>query len=363
MKITNLAHRNLCNICTNLSAGLNKLPGYECRSVSLSPPPYDFDVDILLKGNEDFSVKLIQESDLLHLNSWYFSDHEFVSKLFFYAPNEISKILLKYKNILLRYYINGNVLKEKKIILHYHGGDLRRKMSVKDKVFINKQGLKVLVTVPDLLPHLKNSQWLPIPVPTSDELYSPPRKRDDDVIKIVHSPTGREEKKTEVLIKSVEKLRQKYDVELILIENMSYRDCLRLKKEAHIAFDNIEFGSYAGCSVEAMCHEQPTLVYLNNVSQVQINKISEAIDIDPPFINIGDRRQPSVDYLNKVIEGKVKNIITKEDYRSVYENLELLIVDSSLRKELGKRGREWVKKVHDTKQVVEKLINIYGEIM
>jgi glycosyltransferase involved in cell wall biosynthesis len=256
-------------------------------------------------------------------------------------------------------YINKKLLHRKKVILQYHGGDLRRVMSDSDKEFINKSGLKALVSVPDLIPQLKNTAWLPIPVPTHDDLYKPPVKRDDNVIKVVHSPTDRESKKTAVLVKAVETLRQKYDVDLMLIENMPYKECLRIKKEAHIAFDNIEFGSYAGCSIEAMCHEQPTLVYLNDVTLQQINIASEEIGIEAPFVNVGDKKQPSVAYLNKVIEGKACNTITKEDYKSVYENLERLIIDSSLRKELGKRGRKWVVQVHDMRAVVKRLIDIY----
>ena len=108
-----------------------------------------------------------------------------------------------------------------------------------------------------------------------------------------------------------------------------------------------------------MCHEQPALVYLNDVSLQQINEVSEEAGIDSPFVRVGDENQPSIEYLNKVIEGKAGNIITEDDYRSVYDNLEKLIVDSNLRKELGQRGRKWVSRIHDQKVVVKKLIDIY----
>jgi len=363
MKILNLAPSNLCNISTNLSHGVNKFSAHTCRSVTLTPPPFGFDYDILLKGNERLVMQLIRECDLLHLNSWYFVNQQLASKVLEYVPSSIIGRLTKFNDKILwhyyRNYVNKHLIKKKMIVLQYHGGDLRRIMSEADEKYIDKHGFKVLVSVPDLIPQLKNARWLPISVPSDDELYKPSPKRDDYVIKIVHSPTEREAKKTIVLIKAVEALKLKYDVKLMLIENMPYKECLKLKKEAHIAFDNIEFGSYAGCSIEAMCHEQPTLVYLNDVSQQQINKVSEEIGIEPPFVNVGDRRQPSIEYLNRVIEGKARNIITEEDFRSVYDNLERLIVDSNLRKELGKRGRKWVSRVHDIKVVVKKLIDTY----
>lgn len=378
MKILNIAPSNLCNIGTNLSYGITKFTAHTCRSVTLAPPHFGFDFDILLKDNEKLVMQLINESNVLHLNSWYFVSQKKVSEILgsvslsivnklmrFYEKCGINRLSPKApasERVWWHYYvnyINKRMVQRKKVVLHYHGGDLRRAMPKTEKEFINTQAFTVLVSVPDLISQLKNAQWLPIPVPTNEELYRPLPKRDAGVIKIVHSPTEREAKKTAVLIKAVDALKRKYDVQLILIENMPYKECLKLKKEAHIAFDNIEFGSYAGCSIEAMCHEQPALVYLNDISLQQINKVSEEIGIEPPFVNVGDRKQPSIEYLNKVIEGKAHNIITREDYRSVYANLERLIVDTNLRKEIGKRGREWVHRVHDTKVVVKKLVDIY----
>jgi len=381
MKILNMAPSNLCNISTNLSHGINEYTVHTCRSVTLTPPPCEFDTDILWRANDALVAQLISECDVLHLNAWYFVDQELKLKILNNAPRfvihglarlydkydfaEVSSAIPTISAIWWRYYmhsLNKHTIGKKKVVLQYHGGDLRRLMSKADKNFINKHGFKVLVSVPDLLPQLKNTQWLPIPVPTDEELFKPLTKRDDKIIKIVHTPTEREAKKTSVLIDVVDALKRKYDVELIIIENTPYKECLKLKREAHISFDNIEFGSYAGCSIEAMCHEQPTLVYLNSVSQQQIHKVSEEIGIEPPFVNVGDPKQPSIEYLNRVIEGKARNIVTEKDFKSVYENLERLIVDSTLRKELGKRGRQWARRVHDVKVVVKKLIDIYESL-
>jgi glycosyltransferase involved in cell wall biosynthesis len=378
MNIVNLAPSNLCNISTNLSAGINKFSSHSCRSIAMTPPAYGFDRDIIARDNEQLIMQLINESNLLHLNSWYFLSQKFSSTVFDSTPLPILNKLIRYydkhrlsqgssrapasESLWWHFYMNytnKRLLHKKKVVLHYHGGDLRRKMSEGNKELIDKHGFSVLVDVPDLTCQLKNAQWLPISVPTEEELYKPLPKRDDSVIKVVHSPTSRELKKTVVLQKAIEALRQKYDIELMLIENMPYDKCMTLKKTAHIAFDNIEFGSYAGCSIEAMCHEQPTLVYLNDVSREQISEVSEEVGIEPPFVNVGDEKQPSIEYLNRVVEGKARNIITKEDYESVYENLERLIVDSDLRRELGERGRNWVRRVHNVKVVVKKLIDVY----
>lgn len=386
MNILNLSLSNLSNICTNLSNGINKYTRHNCKSICMrGVVPYNCDIDMLWPGNEKLVKRRIDESDVLHLNGWYFtgwnkqypitlSSHVPLPLMrtadLFYKKTVLGDILLKkWPNInsvmWWSYYMSHlktSQMRGKKVLLQYHGGDLRRVMSEENKNFINKRKLKVVVTIPDLLPQLNDTEWLPIPFPIDDEIYKPPSKRDDSVIKIVHSPTEREAKKTDVLIRAVNALKQKYDVELMLIENTPYAECLRMKKEAHISFDNIEFGSYAACSIEALCYEQPSLVYLNDVSLEEIGKVSNEIGIESPFINVGGPKQPSIEHLNKVVVGKARNIISEDDYNSVYSNLKLLIEDDSLRKDIGKRGRRWVSKVHEQKVVTEKLIKIYESL-
>jgi glycosyltransferase involved in cell wall biosynthesis len=385
MNILNLSSSNLCNICTNLSDGINKYTEHDCRSVSMKPVvPYNCDIDILWRDNKELVDHLLDDCDILHLNSWYFRGYkrDHPVNIFRFIPFPFMSVFntfykkLNYNRKLLQglpaiedvwwywymQYINKSKVKDKKVLLHYHGGDLRRVMSESNKRFIKKHRLKAVTSIPDLLPYLDNSEWLPIPVPTANELYRPPSKRDDSIIKIVHTPSEREVKKTCVFIKAVDALKQKYDIELMLIENLPYKECLKLKREAHISFDNIEFGSYAGCSIEAFCHEQPSLVYLNEVSLEQINIVSNEIGIEAPFINVGGPKQPSVEFLNKVATGQAQNVVTEEDYQSVYTNLKQLIDDDSLRKEIGKRGRRWVRKVHDEEVVAEKIVKIYESL-
>jgi glycosyltransferase involved in cell wall biosynthesis len=345
--------------------------------------PYQCDIDILYNENNKGLIKqLIDDCDIFHLNSWYFIGQKEFRTLGIFKVIPLSKIHLIENNYKLlnqifqsklpqlenlrwkwyMSYINKLKIQNKKVLLHYHGGDLRRVMSKDNKKFINKHKLQSVVSIPDLLPQLDNTEWLPIPVPTESDLFTPSQNRNDDIIKVVHTPTQRDAKKTDVIIKAVDLLKKKYDVELMLIENIPYEECLKLKKEAHISFDNIEYGSYAGCSIEALCHEQPTLVYLNNTSMEEIEKESQKIGIKSPFINVGGPNQPNIEFLNKVVIGKAKNIITKVDYQSVYNNLERLLADDSLRREIGKRGRKWVCKVHDEKIVSEKLVKKYESL-
>lgn len=366
MNILNISFNNICGIGTTLSKSINRYTTHQCRAVSITPDPFGNDMDIIITNNHHQMDDLINESDLLHLSSWYFKGctlhHPMV--IFKNTPlslmKTIDKIYKKNENFWFHWYMTHiNKIKKKNTLLHYHGSDVRIEMSQKNIKHIRKNKFKILVSIPDILPYFDNAEWLPIPVPTDDDMLKPKSKKDDSIIKIVHSPTNRAGKKTDALIRAVDLLKKEFDVELMLLEKVPYKKCLELKKEAHISFDNIGYGSYAGSSIEAMCFEQPSLVYLNKVT---LNEISKASDLECPLINVGGENQPNTQHLNKIMKGKANNIITAEDVSSIYLRLHELIEDDALRKEIGKKGRKWVKTVHDEKVVVEKLINIYESI-
>jgi glycosyltransferase involved in cell wall biosynthesis len=383
MNALNLSYNNICGICTTLSNGLNKYSKHQCRCISITPDPYDNEIDIIIKNDQKKMQEYVNTSEILHLNSWYFSGFtihhpmlifklmplsfvNYIDRLSnFHKIPIFSKFFTNSENIWWHWYmayVNKHKINGKKILLHYHGSDVRIDMSEVDLNFIKKNNLKTIVSIPDIIPYFENAEWLPIPVPTNDELLKPKSKRDDTVIKIVHCPTNREAKKTEALIRAVDLLKKKFDVELLLLENIPYKHCLELKREAHISFDNIQYGSYAGCSIEAMCHEQPSLVYLGQVTLKEIDKVSKKINIECPLINVGDTKQPGIEYLNKVMNGRARNIITTEDIQSIYLKLRELVENDTLRKEIGKKGRKWASMVHDEKVVVEKLTNIYESL-
>lgn len=380
MNILNLSVNNICGICTTLSKSINKYTKHQCQCVSTELDRYGIEMDIVIRDNQELMEKLIDNSEVIHLNSWYFKGFTirhpmvilpspimmFIEKLSNnMSQKKIPMFAKKFSNIeniwwyWYMAYINKHKINGKKILLHYHGSDVRINMSEANLKFIKKNKLKTIVSVPDILPYIDNAEWLPIPVPTDEKLLKPKSKRDDSIIKIVHCPTNAEAKKTEALIRAVDLLKEKFDVELMLLENIPYKKCLELKREAHISFDNIQYGSYAGCSIEAMCHEQPSLVYLNKFVLGEIKKVSEKIKMECPLINVGGENQPSIEYLNKVIRGRARNIITTEDIQTIYSKLYELIENDTLRKEIGSKGRKWVSRVHDEKVVVEKLINTY----
>lgn len=88
------------------------------------------------------------------------------------------------------------------------------------------------------------SRYLPIPVPVADYRAAARGRARGDVLRIAHSPTKRAIKGTTVLIDAVEWLREAEGVraDVVLIEDMSHGDALRLKASCDVTFDSFWLG-------------------------------------------------------------------------------------------------------------------------
>ncbi|NKQ38611.1 MAG: glycosyltransferase [Methanosarcinales archaeon] len=229
-----------------------------------------------------------------------------------------------FRNSLLPYNIDLPILKllGKKIIMHYHGSDIRGKS---EGVMVKKFADIVFVSTPDLLKYVPNSTWIPNLIDL-DELNYIGIENDVDTIKIIHAPTNRLKKGTEYVIKAIEKLKKEgYKINLILLENIPNNKVIDYYRKADIVIDQLLIGWYGVFSIECMALGKPVCVY-----------IQEDLESYMPS--------------NPVMNTSPKNII---------ENLKILIEDAKLRKELGEKGRKYVEEVHDSKKIAKQLIELY----
>ncbi len=337
VRIVNLANSNLCNIGTNLAAAL-RAQGHESRSIVLSPVPvYQTDEDLQWSNDPAMAYRLVEESEVLHLNS--------------FLPG--GTLMLTRPPIDLHRLMRG-----KRVILQYHGGDARRVMPSVFAERVRRAGISVFVTVPDLLDPLSHASWLPIPVPTDDPDLRPVRPPTHP-FRVCHAPTMREIKKTDAFLRAMADLQKKYDVEPVLIEGKPYREALRIKRTCHVNFDNIGYGSYALASIESMLMEQPSMVWLNERCRSEVERISTEVGIEAPFVHVGDPHQPGWPQLNRIVEGRATPTYTDEDVASIRRAVERLLLDDGLRHELGRRSRAWASAVHDTRPVAERATKGY----
>lgn len=122
----------------------------------------------------------------------------------------------------------------------------------------------------------------------------------DKKIKIVHAPTNREAKGSDIILKSLEYLKNKYkNIEIDIIENTPYVEALKKYKEAHIVIDQILIGWYGGLGVEVMKMGKPLAVFIRK-EDLKFIPPQMANDLEKTVININPFN--IIDELSKYIE-------------------------------------------------------------
>jgi hypothetical protein len=204
-------------------AAAEKHGGLVIRSASKAKYEYlRFPMDIYWDRKSEKTIKeLAEQADLIHLNNSH----------------------VAYRRFHLR----------KPALLHHHGSMFRSNPQGMFAVAKHHRFLQA-VSTPDLLqPDPKLLHWLPTAYPV-DELraYGEANRREPDGrIRIVHAPTNRLLKHTDLFIRTVRELiLEGLPIDLIVVENKTWAECLAEKAKADIVFDQLAYG-YGCNSVEA----------------------------------------------------------------------------------------------------------------
>jgi glycosyltransferase involved in cell wall biosynthesis len=210
----------------------------------------------------------------------------------------------------------------KKIVCFYHGTDLRN---------------RGILPAIDQLTHLRlTSEWDLLELdPRLEYLYLPidmsrlPSRtaKTRQHIRICHAARNIY-KGTKHLVRVIQELQKKFDIELILLRNVPYKEALKAKSECDIFVDQLtnEGGwGYGMSSVEALAMGMPVVT---NIPSQMLGKL-----VDPPFV-----------------------LATCETLADV---LASLIQDRERLEEIGKKGQQWVAEWHDIERVGDSLYGYY----
>ncbi len=148
---------------------------------------------------------------------------------------------------------------------------------------------------------------------------------------IVHSPTSRVGKGTKYVLAAINQLKEKYNFEFRLIENMSREQAFESVKECDIFIDQLLTGTYGMASCEAMSMGKPVICYI--MKSVFENGLPEACP---------------------VINANIDNLV---------QQIEMLIVNSELRIEVGKKSRAYAENYLDVNVQALKLVKMYRGIL
>jgi glycosyltransferase involved in cell wall biosynthesis len=213
--------------------------------------------------------------------------------------------------------------RNKKIVCCYYGSDLRTRGIFKELDEISDLNLTVEFDHLALHPKI-NYIYFPF-----DEKNFKISEKNNQKIKIIHSPTNREYKGTDKILKVISEVENSRNIEFILLENIEREKVLKIKSECDIAIDQVggEFGGtgYGKNSIENLSMGVPTVTEFSG------------------------------DYLNFIKE----NPFIHSDINSLKENLVKLIDNKSLRSELSVKGRKWVEDYHSYSSVNKMLMSYY----
>jgi len=215
----------------------------------------------------------------------------------------------------------------KKIVCCYYGSDLRIRGLIKEMDQISDLNL---TSEYDHLALKKDLNYLFYPYDTSE---LPTRKeKNNNTIKIVHSPTNRKYKGTELIVSVIDKIKKERKIEFLLLENIDRTKLLEIKSECDISIDQVggTMGGtgYGKAGLETLAMEIPTITNMTK------------------------------DYADWLPENP---FIVANNFNELYKSLIELIDNESYRIENGKKGIAWVEKYHSFKSVNENLMKLYQE--
>ncbi len=214
----------------------------------------------------------------------------------------------------------------KKIVCAYYGSDLRSRGLIKKMNEISDLNITSeydhLVLKPDL-----NYLFYPY-----DPSELPKRKIiDDGKVRIVHSPTNRKFKGTDLIISVINKIKKEKKIEFLLLENLPRQEVLELKSTCDICIDQVggTMGGtgYGKAGLETLAMSIPTVTNMTDDYAAWLP--------ENPFVVANDADQ-------------------------LYKKLNELIESNDLRNEFGKKGKVWVEKYHGFKSVDMRLKELYN---
>jgi len=213
----------------------------------------------------------------------------------------------------------------KKIVCCYYGSDLRIRGVIKEMDEISDLNL---TSEFDHLSLKQDLEYIFYPYDASEV----PQKQsiDDNVIRIVHSPTNRKFKGTDLILAVIEKIKQERKIEFLLLENLERKEVLKIKSMSDISIDQVggTMGGtgYGKAGLETLAMGIPTIT---NMTEEYEKWLPEN-----PFVVANNADQ-------------------------LYKKLIALIDSKNLRKEFAERGKNWLKKYHGYESVNVRLKDLY----
>lgn len=200
----------------------------------------------------------------------------------------------------------------------------------RDAAYVARYADRLYALTPDLL-HFLPPHAAYLPTASFDPREWQPvinAKAAHEPLTILHAPSHRGVKGTSYVIAAVERLKlEGFNVELLLIENMSHAEARAAYARADLLVDQLLAGWHGVLAVELMALGKPVVCYLRDED---LEYLPAEMRADLPIINA----TPA----------------------SVYDVLKLWVTERRAElPEVGRRGRAYVERWHDPRQIAARL--------
>jgi glycosyltransferase involved in cell wall biosynthesis len=222
LKALAIGNADPAGVVARFQIAADKLGELKIRSVHRTQAYFDFPADIAwTRKNEREISRLIEASDVVHLNNSYRAAMYFRIR--------------------------------KPMLLHHHGSLFRNNTRTMLQTAKARRMTQAVSTIDLTRADPEVLHWLPTAYDIRElqRVAKLSRRKPDGRVRIVHAPTNRALKHTNLLIAVVNELQAEgLPVDLELVEGVTNAECLRAKAQADIVFDQLMFG-YGCNAVEA----------------------------------------------------------------------------------------------------------------
>lgn len=270
----------------------------------------------------------------------------------FYAMFHYDYFHFHFGYSLLPFNFDLRILKKlnKKFVMEYHGSDIRFKLSndrgegfqeyqIPEKAnLIEQKNIARVFKYSDII-ILHDSELYKYLIGYNHKVVYVPLRVDLSKTKpmypninvkrpiIVHAPTNIETKGSQYVFDAIERLKNKYNFEFVLVQNKTQEEALAIYQTADIIVDQLRVGTYGVFAVEAMAMGKPVISYVTD-------NIKKEFPEELP-----------------IVSASIYNI---------QEQLEVLLNSGELRNKLGKAGRKYAETYHDYQYCDRLLSEIYA---
>lgn len=327
------APRDFAGCVMNLAEATNRHTAFAARVASFTRHQFGYPGDLLMPppGLDDSGWRrLLEEADVIHVvDETFFTDEAGP------LPRDFYEGLAELRQWILE--------KDSPRVYTHLGGYARK---FRDDADYRRQVLACEARIalsPDLAFDWFDGDYVPIAIDTSRFDYAWADGR-----RIVHSPSKRRRKGTDIFLEAMSGI----DAEIDLIEGVDHAECMARMRNSTLFFDQAGneqpeklgvdhvIGWYGTSAVEAQAYGIPTVAHLSREALDNARRSGRDIEERCAVLNVP--RDP-------------------DGMRSVIQDF--LRLDKVSRERLSRQARQWVEEFHDLSVVGPELATVYERVL